>query len=454
MVEEVVKNSESTRLQLNSAVFMSPGMKEFLLFQPMQASVATYRKIAIDPTVGLALDYCLSSILSAGEVVESDDDVSDDQIKFISRQWDSIKRKGIYQMLRDSYALGWAVSEKIWELDGKGHACLRLKSLEATITGILVDPSTGNKSGVVQPLVMGMASSPTMGMPVKLDMLHCAIFSWAPIGSQWYGESTLERARQAYNDCEDAAHGARRFDKYLAGGHFCITYPDGVMVDLNGTQVTAAEAATFLLEQLESSGAICIPSPVQNIVGQLSDQTNGGWHVEILSDGTSRQPGFTNRFEYTDKLKVRALGIPERSVLEGQNGTKAEAGVHGDVGSVNLEFRHRWLIDNVNEQIIDDLLEQNYGAEFRGKIRLVPVPMQKADLAVAGEVYKSIVGTEGSQEASSIDMAALRQALQIPCVDEISGGVEDIQDGNANPAIADKVSDTVGIVGVAQSGNF
>ena len=48
--------------------------------------------------------------------------------------------------------------------------------------------------------------------------------------------------------------------------------------------------------------------------------------IELLSDSGKGQQPFTDRQKYLDILKVRAFGFPERSILEGQFGTKADVG--------------------------------------------------------------------------------------------------------------------------------
>ena len=243
--------SESTRLQLTSATFWSPSLKDFLLYSPLPASLKTYKLIAHDPTINLLLEYSIAMIAAAGETIEADDDVEDDVITFITRQWDKL-RINLPQLIRDIYCFGWSAAEKIWMIE-RGYAVMCIKPLEAAITGLLIDPSTGRLSGLVQPLVLGVSNGPAVGLPIKLDLQHAVVFSYQPHGSNWYGTSILESVRQSYNSHRDADEGASRYDRNISGSHWLVTYPDGVMVDFNGVQTPAGEVAQHLLASLESS---------------------------------------------------------------------------------------------------------------------------------------------------------------------------------------------------------
>ena len=373
--------------------------------------------------------------------------VEDDVITFITRQWDKL-RINLPQLIRDIYCFGWSAAEKIWMIE-RGYAVMCIKPLEAAITGLLIDPSTGRLSGLVQPLVLGVSNGPAVGLPIKLDLQHAVVFSYQPHGSNWYGTSILESVRQSYNSHRDADEGASRYDRNISGSHWLVTYPDGVMVDFNGVQTPAGEVAQHLLASLESSGAVTIPSATQNVIGQLNSEAVG-WKIELLSDSTPRQPAFVARMDYLDKLKCRGMGFPEKSMLEGNSGNKAESTVHTDVGLSILEQRHAWLIQECSKQIIDDLLVQNYGIDYAGKVRLVPNSIQKDSQQILGEVYKQVLAGNPA-EAANIDMQTLRDNLKIASVNEIEGGVEDLPDGSASPAITDKVVETYGLVGVTTS---
>ena len=90
------------------------------------------------------------------------------------------------------------------------------------------------------------------------------------------------------------------------------------------------ELAKRLAHKLESSGAVAIPRDVAQLL-ETAGLDSPGWKIELLSEGGSLQAGFTGRLEYLDKLKVRGILTPERTVLEGQHGTLAEAEAHADV---------------------------------------------------------------------------------------------------------------------------
>ena len=112
------------------------------------------------------------------------------------------------------------------------------------------------------------------------------------------------------------ARGARRYDRKIAGATVVVHYPKGSSYDEHGVLTPNPELAKRLAHKLESSGAVAIPRDVAQLL-ETAGLESPGWKIELLSDGGSLQSGFTGRLEYLDKLKVRGILAPERTVLEG-----------------------------------------------------------------------------------------------------------------------------------------
>ena len=116
-----------------------------------------------------------------------------------------------------------------------------------------------------------------------------------------------------------------------------------------------------------------------------------GWKVELLSDGGSLQAGFTGRLEYLDKLKVRGILAPERTVLEGQHGTLAEAEAHADVALTQADLTHHYVVDQLNTQVVDPLLALNFGQHARSAVQVMPAPIVDAKRSFYRDLYKTLV---------------------------------------------------------------
>jgi len=138
-----------------------------------------------------------------------------------------------------------------------------------------------------------------------------------------------------------------------------------------------------------------------------------------MMDGVSGgQTSFISRLKYLDVLKVRGLLLPERTILEGEHGTKAEAGVH-----VAMAIAAREQL--VNKQVLDKLVELNWGEEQVGKVRLVQAPLVDEDKKFLQELYLAVLNdpTAFAQELASYDLDSMKDKLSIPKNDSVTGVV-------------------------------
>jgi hypothetical protein len=165
-------------------------------------------------------------------------------------------------------------------------------------------------------------------------------------------------------------------------------------------------------------------------INQLNIESPG-WKIWILDAGTSQQVGFVDRLGFLDKLLCRALHIPERSVLEGQHGTLAEAESHMDVVFTIQDIAHRRITQAVNTQAVDQVLRLNFGPEAEGKVRLVASPIVDEKKALFAQVYQSMLGSPlGQQELAMLDMASMRDQLGLPAKPQ-----EEVQRPGDQPAL-------------------
>ena len=132
------------------------------------------------------------------------------------------------------------------------------------------------------------------------------------------------------------------------------------------------------------------------------------WSVELLDDKGKKQASFNDRLKYLDSQKVRGLLMPERSLLEGSYGTKAEAGVHIDLAIANMEATDRAITGMLNNQLVNQLLQLNFGDGFVNKVRVVSAPLIDKQITFLRDVYKELC-----KDDENIDMQALREKLNI-----------------------------------------
>jgi hypothetical protein len=405
---KAVDRREKTRAQ----VVGSWGRK---LTSPLPASYATYRIIRRHPTVGLARALVKAAILAGSWSVEADDDIEVDEERatemknFVRNQFVPIREHIIETTLDGANDFGWSPSELVYG-QAEGRTTLaKYKPLLQDLTRILVDTKTGAFEGFEQTNVGGT---------VEILGKYAMLISFRVEGGNWYGAGLLENARETYNQWREAQAGAERYDAKVAGAHWIVHYPVGTTL-VDDVETDNADIAEDLLDALESSGSAVVPNTVAGHVEEMSNK-NVAWRIELLEDKGGRQPTFVDRLKYLDALLVRCLFMPERAILEGEFGTKAEAGVHVGIAVTNVTLWDRQIADEVNKQAVDDLLEQNWGAETRGKVRLVPAPLVDAQISFLRDLYKLLMTSPVTvlDEFPTVNTDALKDRLGVPKAEE------------------------------------
>lgn len=385
--------------------------------QSLPVSVATYRKIRKDPTIAFARAVRVAMAVAGEWTVESDDEVDDDIITFI-KDWFIPQRGSVYQFaMRGGIDFGWAPFEKVFgQVEDGRVAITKFKPLFHDITIILVDSTTGTFGGFKQQTdqIITLPLEQALNIPFRLE------------GTQWYGEPLLENARGVYNEWTEASASANRYDRKIAGSHFIIYYPPG-KTEYKGEVTDHSVIASNLLKDLEASGSLFVPNVFAETTEGLNKEREG-WKIEMLSAANSGTSQFIERLSYLDIQKVRAMLMPERSILEGEHGTKSEAGVHLGVAITILEQEDQWITQHINWHCVDQVLELNFGPEARGTVRLVAAPLEDERLKFLEEVYTNILknATGFANEFIQVDTDSLKDKLGIPKSGEIADAGDEL----------------------------
>ncbi len=366
----------------------------------------TYRTLRKDPTIALARMLTAAPILTSEWSVEKKENGEDEMVDFVKSQIIP-KRQGILQTaLFGGMDFGWQAYEKVFKkTEDKKIGLKKLKPLLHDITFIQVEDPSGAYAGLKQ-----------VNGPVELFLKveETLLLSFDVEGSMLYGNSLLENARSAQNEWIETNKGAGRYDRRIAGAHWIVHYPVGESI-VKGVTIDNFEIATGILNSLQSSGGVIMPSDVAAFADEMKAE-NSGWKVELITDGGGKQASFVDRMKYLDATKVRAFGMPERAILEGEFGTKAESEVHADLAIMNMELRHRYIVQELNKHVVDHLLRLNYGKAFEGSIFISAAPITDLTIGYLRTIYNSVLTNQSGflEEFGSIDMNALRDKLGIP----------------------------------------
>lgn len=372
------------------------------------------REIRRDPTIRMVRELSMAPLLMA----EWEYDAADDAPAGAKDLVESIMTQMRLPLLRTSLCgmidYGWQPYEVIAEQRDDGVSAPRLKPLLQDLTHILVNAADGSFFGLRQTPTVGTR----IGWVYLLDQ-QCLVISQDVEGTNWYGEPTLRSLEKTYDESEVVNKSSRKYDAKIAGTHWVIYYPLGTS-DYGGQTLDNGEIARKLLQQAEAVGGIAVPRSVVNMLDSMNAAAAGNeasqWKIELLSDSGKGQQPFTDRQKYLDVLKVRAFGFPERSILEGQFGTKAEAEAHADIAVSNLEVRHAFVCLQYSLKIVDLILAWNYGQQAKGKVWIKPSPIADDKKGFFRQLYLALIANPQGfmTEMSAVDLTQLRDRLGLP----------------------------------------
>jgi hypothetical protein len=397
---------------------LTPPQVLTLLFEgqelPKQAGTTGYAKIREmrrDPTIALARWLTVAPILESEWSVDANEDAPEGAKEFIAKailpHQNHLMRTGLYGCID----FGWQSYEKVWGMNRDGMFVVqKFKPLLHDITKILVDVATGSYEGLRQ--------WPFTTSQIDLMGADTLLYSFDVEGTDWYGQAIMRIAEGPYDAWGTVDGAAQRYDKKIAGTKIVVKYPMGYE-DESGQLVDNQEKALAVINALGQSAGVAIPKRIQDSMDAAAIEKLA-WEIDLLEGSGNTTTTFIDRMKYLDVLKVRAFGLPERAILEGQYGTKAEAGEHADFAISNMQQRHNLLVQHTNSYCVNDMLRMNYGPEAEDSVFIVPSPINDLALGFLREIYKSIIASPENflLEYGNIDFEGMRKRLDIPTLTE------------------------------------
>lgn len=395
------------------------------------------RAMRRDPTINLARLLSIAPALAAGWSYEDTDDAPEGAREWIEKELEQFRLHLIQTGMFGCIDFGWQSYEKVFEYrpesdggDGKIHI-KKLKPLLPDLTHIRVDQKNGEFIGLQQ--FQNFADIEKNSI-VNLNLNESLLYYIDYEGTNWYGNSVTRIAEMPHRFAMATNHAALKYDLKIAGSHWVVSYPIGSSpFGPAGVETDNLIIANAIIQKLESSGAVAIPTMVASYVDDLNSvggqfaSEKRDWRVEIMSDNSAGAGSFDPRLRYLDSLKFRAYGLPERSGMEGQFGTKAEAGEHIDFALTHVETRHQFFCQHTNEQVVDHLLVLNWGRKAKGTVHVKPAPLTDASLAFLRQVYLKLLDLPSTepQEVNAVDFKSLKKKLKIPTNPEYDAEDED-----------------------------
>ncbi len=401
--EERKRRSNLTKIETGPQNISFAFQKE-ILTRPQYAKAGTLAELRVvknDPTVSLARRLLVSAVQAGSWNIEGEEDVPEEMIEFMEHVL-KLRDGYIYNSIAFGQVdYGWMGFEKIFKVDENSRIIIdSLKPLLHDITTILVTE---------QGKFNGYRQRPLTGMAVDVKVQKCLHTQFAVEAGNLYGVPLLEAIRATSDSWFECNAGAKRYDNKVAGSHWVIYYPPGTSV-IDGVSTDNGEVAGLVLAAMQSSGSVAVPTTSVTVLQEILNKPIAdlyAWRVELVDDKAGKQSSFADRLNYLDKQKVRGLGLPERAILEGSFGTKAEAGEHGNWALLNLEATDKNLVVMFNEQVIDQLVELNFGSQWVDKIKLIALPLVDTQVEFLRKLYLDI-------QDPNLDVEKLAGRLDLP----------------------------------------
>jgi hypothetical protein len=373
------------------------------------------REILTDPTIRLARRMVVAPVLLSGWSVEGDNEAPEEIREFIKTAFAPHEDRLLRVGLLGCMDWGWQPFEK------------RLKVIRDARTGLLrviIDKFKALLHDRTEILVWKNGDFAGLHNQVNevdawLDTPECLVFYQDVEGQNWYGESDLVGLWPTFEKYKEVEKSAARFDRKVSGAHWLIYYPVGKTM-YKGVETDNFDIAMDILRQLEANGSIAVPQHVSDLISLVNQASSEGglrpWQIELKTADGAAMAGMLDRMRYLDALKVRAFGHPERAVLEGQYGTKAEAETHGNIATVNIELRRRDMFNIINKHAVNQIIRLNFGEEWENRVWLSPNPINDKTWEIVKSLYDRILAEPGFTvaEMERWDTRAMRKMLRIP----------------------------------------
>ena len=408
-----------------------------------QKSYDLYRKISSHPTVALVKSVVTSPIVGGSWVYNKrNDDVPDEYTDLIKRVFDPIRNDLVSRSLR-ALEMGWTPFEVVW----KSTKCLgtsetiitKVKPLLQDITDPLVDEH-GNLEGVVN-------RAANLPEPIVLDEYKYFVYTYDSVDGSPLGRSRHENIIREYIEAEEVRRKLAQYLSKVCGVTACIHYPLGTFNDASGAERPADFLARDIADALARGDTIILPNLFASTDDlELAKELSGAssWHIDFLDPGgTDFSDGIKDALAYYDQLFCRGWLRSERTCLEGEHGTKAEAQTHTDSGTMEAELIDRDLAHCISKSLVNYVLVLNFGEEARDSVYISAAPLEDDSVALYQSIVNKLLSNSETAKPISdkIDIDAMFDGMDVPTVQtrtiqgtkgDLDEDTEDKQDDTLN----------------------
>lgn len=201
----------------------------------------------------------------------------------------------------------------------------------------------------------------------------------------------------------------RAFEKW-ADPPVLAFHPAVTGLDETGEEVNYSDAALALAERIRSGANASMPSSVVKGFDEKNTNIREWWIEQMKSEANFN--ALHDMFKYLDVQKLRAMMVPEQSLIEGNStGSKNVAEKYGDIFQESQAVVMQEIDDQINRYLIPQLLEANFGPGGPTCTK-VTNGFDAADV----ETMRQIVGGIANADSRNmpVDIRAMLEKLGVP----------------------------------------
>jgi len=385
--------------------------------KPQPGTLATYKRMRNNPTIAIARMVAQVPIRGSNwsyEVRHGDGlPRIDEAVEFIRTNMKKHRAKLLKHLLT-GYDYGFSASEKVFGIEDGRIIIERFKPLSVDITLPLEHKDTGSLLGVKNG---------------DVQLFEDKVVYWAydaEPGNHW-GRSRHENIREtAYTAWQNLYRKQGQYITKVAGVIPMVEYEPGTYQDESGADVDAYEIAQKVIGNLGRGAGVAMPRVFSKFAEDLirsgvNIRDLQAWSISFLEPSGAHGSDFVAQMKHYESLLLRGWMVPERSVAEGQFGTKAEAGEHADLATAIAEMDNAELAELLNDQVVDQLLTLNFGPEYKGKVVIVPEPLADEDKAFVRNLLSQILVNPMNIDIlqSVVDLDAAMDSAGLPKIKDV-----------------------------------
>lgn len=397
--------------------------------KPPPGTYETYRLMRLHPTlvIAQAAKYC--PIMASTWGVEKDKKKAPGDAEDLIHRTFVSRRGKIVRRLLGGLGFGCASLEKLWGVDEEGAIVpLDYKYLIPDITDVVVDEHGG---------FMGVKNN-----SVELNPREVMHYAHEREGDNWYGWSRFEKCRRQWANAMAIEDTAYRLDQKAAGTIPYVGYPVGTVKDSSGNEVSNYKAALSLVASISRGQGVVYPNfgniPEDDLINSPEIAKQSLWHWDFMDAGNCgpAQEAILNKLRYYDTMMVRAWCNSERALLQADTaGSRADSESHQDIGDADCEMINDEIAEIVNEQAVDEVLEENYGPQARGTVKIVAGQIVDENRVIDLKLLDAVLKGQATMPMllERMDMNGWAQRTGIKLKEDAADWEEDLADLPVEP---------------------